>query len=150
VKVFRNFHINIAAQLLLSLFQSSERNSKMKTINASLPLPLLTLIFSFALSGCYTQLAFVDDENDSAYKPAQTIMYQPEVITVYVPVPYDPLPFPVYTPTPTAGSTSTITQPQSPPQIRDFGHQRSGQSDNTQTTSADSDKRTSGTTRGGR
>jgi hypothetical protein len=125
----------------------------MKTIKASLLLPLLTLIVSLGVSGCYTQLAFVDDEQSSTFEPSTTIIYQPEVITVYVPVTvpvYDPPPPPVYCPTPTAGSTSTMSEPQSQSQTRDSGYQRSGQSENTQTTSIASDRRTSGTTRSGR
>ncbi|MCX6121999.1 MAG: hypothetical protein NTX44_10320 [Ignavibacteriales bacterium] len=125
----------------------------MKTIKASLLLPLLTMLFSIALSGCYTQLAFVEDENYSAVEPSQTIIYQPEIVTVYVPTPvptYDPPPPTVYYPMPTAGSTSTMTAPQSQSQTRDSGYQRSGQSENTQTTSTVSDRRTSGTTRSGR
>jgi hypothetical protein len=149
-KIFWKFHLNIAAQLLLYLMLSSERNTKMKTIKASLLLPLLTLIVSLGVSGCYTQLAFVDDEQSSTFEPLTTIIYQPEVVTVYVPKPYYPQPVPVYDPIPTAGSTSTVSEPQSQSQTRDSGYQRSGQSENTQTTSTASDRRTSGTTRSGR
>jgi hypothetical protein len=151
VKIFSNILPNIAARLLLFILLSSERNIKMKTIKASLLLPLLTILFSLAISGCYTQLAFVYDKQYSTVVSSSTMNYQPEIVTVYVPVPiYDPPSPPVYYPVSTAGSTSTVIEPQSQSQTRDSGYQRSGQSENTQTTSSVSDRRTSGSTRSGR
>ncbi len=117
----------------------------MKTSKSSLLLPILAIIFSFTLSGCYTQLAFVDDEDNSTIEPSPIIIYQPEILPVYVPV-YDPL-TPIYNPLPSAVSSQPIKQSQS--QIRDTGYQRPSQSNNTQTTSSGSNIRTSGSRHGG-
>ena len=122
----------------------------MKTIKVSPLLPLLTILFSLALSGCYTQLAFVSNENDSAVEPSPTYIYQPEIVTVYVPLPYYPPPPPVIDPLPPAGHSPTVTEPPSQPQHRDSGYQRSGESESRQTTSSESDRRTGGSTRSGR
>jgi hypothetical protein len=121
----------------------------MKTIKASLLLPLLTFLFSLALSGCYTQLAFVDDEQYSAVEPSPIIV-NPPIIMPIVPEPIIDPPPPVYHPLPPAGSSPTVTEPQSQSRTRDFGYQRPGQIENTQTASLGSDTRTSGLTRGGR
>ena len=123
----------------------------MKTIKASLLLLLLTFLFSLTLNGCYTQLAFVNNEPDSAVEPSPTILYQPEIATVYVPVPiYDTPSSPAVYTLPTAGSSSTVTEPQSQSPTRDSGYRRSSQSGDTQTISSVSSTRTSGSTRGGR
>jgi hypothetical protein len=122
----------------------------MKTIKAFLLRPLLTIIFTFMLSSCYTQFAIVDDEDSAAVDSSPTIIYQPEIIPVYLPGPvYDPPP-PVYDPSPSTGSSSTVTQ--SPPQsrTRESGYQQTSQSDNAQTTSSGSNTRTSGAARSGR
>jgi hypothetical protein len=120
----------------------------MKTIKAFLLLPLLTFLMSLTLSGCYTQLAFVDDNQYSAVEPPPIIIYQP--LPVYLPVPYDPPPPPVFNPLPPAGSSPTMTVPSSSSQIRDKGYHRTDQSGSTQSTTSTSDNRTSGSTRGGR
>jgi hypothetical protein len=121
----------------------------MKTIKVSILMSLLTILFSLALSGCYTQLAFVNNVPDSAIEPSPTIIYQPEIATVYVPIPvYDTPSSPAFYTLPTAGSSSTVTESQS--QTRDSGYQRYSQSGNTQTISSVSNTRTSGSTRGGR
>jgi hypothetical protein len=123
----------------------------MKTIKALLLMSLITMSFSFGLNGCYTQLAFVNNDQDSAVEPSQTIIYQHEIVSVYVPMPaYNPQSSPVMNSLPTAGSSSTTTQSQSQPQTRESGYQRSDQSGITQTTSSISNTRTSGSTRGGR
>jgi hypothetical protein len=122
----------------------------MKTIKASLGLPLLTIFFSFTVSGCYTQLAFVNDEQYSVVEPSPTIIYQPEIVPVYIPVP-EPVPSPpVYEPLPSAGSSSSVTNSQSQPQRRESGYQRSGESENRPTASSISETRPSGPARGGR
>jgi len=123
----------------------------MKTIKSLLLVSLIILSFSLALSGCYTQLAFVNNEQDSAVEPSQTIINQPEIVTVYVPVPeYNPQSSPVFNSLPAAGSSATVNESQSQSRTRDSGYQRSDQSGNAQTTSSPSDTRTSGLTRGGR
>jgi hypothetical protein len=120
----------------------------MKSIKVSLILPLLTILISLMLNGCYTQLAFVDNENDSTIEPSPTYIYQPEIVPVYIPAPiYDPSP--IVTPIPPAGSYPTVTEPSSPPR-RDSGYQRSGESRNAQAAIQVSEARTSGSTRGGR
>jgi hypothetical protein len=133
----------------------------MKTFITSLLLPLFTMLFSFALNGCYTQLALVDDEQ---YTPVE----QPPII-IYIPVPYpgpDPGPHPhphPPAPLPPAEPSPTVPEPQSPNTKRDFGSERD-RSENSQTsgsvsgtresgsrgtqaTGSDSDTRTSGSTR---
>ena len=61
----------------------------MKTIKSLFGLSLILILFSFVLSGCYTQLALMNDEQDSAVAPIQDIPYQPGTITVIVPMPDD-------------------------------------------------------------
>ena len=123
----------------------------MKTIKSLLLVSLIILSFSLALSGCYTQLAFVNNEQDSAVEPSQTIINQPEIVTVYVPVPeYNPQSSPVFNSSPAAGSSSTVNASQSQSRNRESGYQRSDQSGDTQTASSLSNTRTSGLTRGGR
>jgi len=123
----------------------------MKTIKSLLIVSLITLSFSLALSGCYTQLAFVNNEQDSAVEPSQTIIYQPERVTMYVPVPeYNPQSSPVFNSLPTAGSSAAVNESQSQSRTRESGYQRSDQSENAQTTSSLTTTRTSGLTRGGR
>jgi hypothetical protein len=118
----------------------------MKTIKASLLMSLLTMSISLILSGCYTQLAFVNDEQASTTELSPIIIYQPEIVPVYVPV-YDPPPAPVYSPLPSAGSSSDRSVQQPPSRPRDTGYQRSGE---TQTTNSGSDIRTSGSKHSGR
>ena len=118
----------------------------MKTIKASFLTSLLSIFISFSLVGCYTQLAFVNDEQDSTIEPSPIIIYQTEILPVYVPV-YDPQPSPVYSPLPSAGSSSAGSVQQTPSRPRDTGYQRSGE---TQTTSSGSDSRSGGSKRGGR
>jgi hypothetical protein len=125
----------------------------MKTIKASLLSLLLTIFISLGLSGCYTQLALVDNEQDSAFEPLTTIINQPNIVTVYVPVSvlvYDPPSCDVFHSMPNAGSTSTVSESQPQPQTRNSGYQRADQSENTQTTNPISDRRASGSMRGGR
>ena len=123
----------------------------MKTIKSLLIVSLITLSFSLALSGCYTQLAFVNNEQDLAVEPSQTNIYQPEIVTVYVPVPeYNPQSSPVFNSLPTAGSSAAVNESQSQSRTRESGYQRSDQSENAQTTSSLTTTRTSGLTRGGR
>ena len=123
----------------------------MKTIKSLLLVSLIILSFSLALSGCYTQLAFVNNEQDSAVEPSQTIINQPEIVTVYVPVPeYNPQSSPVFNSLPTAGSSAAVNESQSQSRTRESGYQRSDQSENAQTTSSLTTTRTSGLTRGGR
>ena len=93
----------------------------------------------------------MNNEQDSAVEPSQTIINQPEIVTVYVPVPeYNPQSSPVFNSLPAAGSSATVNESQSQSRTRDSGYQRSDQSGNAQTTSSPSDTRTSGLTRGGR
>jgi hypothetical protein len=125
----------------------------MKPIKASLLLPLLTILFSLALSGCYTQLAFVDDEQYSANEPspyAPTIIIIPPTIPVCPPL-WNPQPSPsVINPLPPSGYSPIVTALPSQQQPRDFGNQRFNQSENTQTASPVSESRPSGSKRGGR
>jgi hypothetical protein len=123
----------------------------MKTIKSSLLLPLSILLFSFAFSGCYTQLAFVNDEQDSAVEYFPTIIHQTEIVTVYVPVHiYDPPSPSPYYPISSAGSISTVTESKSQSPTRDSGYQRSGESENRPAARPTSETRPSGPTRGGR
>ena len=121
----------------------------MKPIKAFLLSPLLTIIFSFALNGCYTQFAFVDDEQYSAAEPSLIIIYPPIIMPV-VPRPICDPPSPVFNPLPPTGYSPIVTEPQSPPRTRDSGYRRSGQSENPQTPSLVTEIRTSGPKRGGR
>lgn len=123
----------------------------MKTIKASLLLPLLTFLFSLALSGCYTQLAFLSEKEDSTGESTQVILNQHEDVSVYAPVPYyyQPSP-PAVNLLPTASSSSNGNVTQSQTQPRETGFQRSDQSGTTQSTNSTSNNRTSGSTRGGR
>ena len=136
----------------------------MKTINVFLLLPLLTIIFSFVLNGCYTQLAFVDDEQYAAVEQSPIIIIQPIIIPInprppiidpilpIEPGPINPPSPPVINPLPPAGIAITVTRPQlpTPIQIRKSGYKRSDLSENTQTTNPISDRRVSGPIRGGR
>jgi len=136
----------------------------MKPINVFIILSLLTIIFSFVLSGCYTQLAFVDDEQYAAVEPSPIIIIQPIIIPInprppiidpilpIEPSPIDPPSPPVINPLPPAGIAITVTQPQPPTpiQIRKSGYKRSDLSENIQPASPVSEKRISGTIRGGR
>jgi len=136
----------------------------MKTIDVFLILPLLTIIFSFVLNGCYTQLAFVDDEQYAAVEQSPIIIIQPIIIPInprppiidpilpIEPSPIDPPSPPVINPLPPTGIAITVTRPQSstPIQIRKLGYKRSDLSENTQTTNPISDRRVSGPSRGGR
>ncbi len=116
----------------------------MKTIKASLLLQLLTVFLLFTFSGCYTQLALVDKEN---YTPIET----PPPIIIYIPLPLPtPVPFfppPAPEPLPPASPSPVVTEPSPQPANRDFGSQRS---ENSQTPCSDSETRTSGSKRGGR
>jgi len=126
----------------------------MKTIKASLLLPLLTIAFSLSFSGCYTQLAIVDNEDYSSIEPTQIIILQPIIIVPAPPVwpnprpPIDPPFHPVYDPWPLAGSSSGVPDP--PSQRRESGLQRSDRSDEQPTGSSNSDRRPSDSKRGGR
>jgi hypothetical protein len=123
----------------------------MKTIKASLLIPLLTMLFSIVLSGCYTQLAFVNNEPDSVIEPSPTIIYQSEIAAVYVHAPVYDIPSPaVFNQLPAVGSSSSATESQSQFRTRDSGYQRPSQSENSQTTNSGYNTRTSGSTRGGR
>ena len=121
----------------------------MKPIEASLRYPLLTFLFSVSLNGCYTQLAFVDDEQYSSVEPSPIIIYAPIIMPMEPGPIIDPQP-PVYHPLPPAGSSQTVTAPHSPSPTRDSGYRRTNLSENTQTTNPISDRRVSGPTRGGR
>ena len=121
----------------------------MKTIKASLLFSMLTMFTSLVLSGCYTQLAFVDDEQDSAFEPSPIIINQPIIVIEPVHPIWDPIPYPV-NPGPPAGGVSAPTTPQPATPSRDFGYQRPSQSDNSQTTTSSSNSRPIGSTRGGR
>jgi hypothetical protein len=145
----RNFSQYCGTSLAL-LVLSSERDIKMKPNKASLLLPLLTILFSIALSGCYTQLAFVDNDPDSAIEALPTDIYQPKIIPVYVTTPYVTPPPAVIYQMPAAGFTSSVTEPQSQSRTRESGYQRSSQSAPPQTANPVSEIRTSGQTRGGR
>lgn len=119
----------------------------MKPNKASLLLPLLAILFLLTLNGCYTQLAYVARESGSTDESSTVIIYEPAT-TVYVPVTtYEPPPPPVFYSLPSAGSTSTISEPLSQPQTRNSGYQRSESSHDSQ---PDNNRRTSGSTRGGR
>jgi hypothetical protein len=121
----------------------------MKTIKASLLLSMVTLFTSLVFNGCYTQLAFVDDEQDSAFESSPIIINQPIIVIEPVQPIWDPIPHPVI-PAPPAGGVPAPTthQPSTPP--RDFGYQRPSQSDNSQATNSSSNSRPVGSTRGGR
>jgi hypothetical protein len=126
----------------------------MKTMRASLLLPLLTIAFSFSFSGCYTQLAIVDNEDYSSIEPTQIIITQP-IITVPAPPVWpifrptiDPPYHPVYDPGPPAGSSSGVTE--APSQRRESGYQHLDRSDEQPTGSSNSDRRPSDSKRGGR
>jgi len=123
----------------------------MKMIKAFLLMSLLTISFPLAFSGCYTQLAIVDNEQNSAVESSPSIIYQPEIATVYIPVPvYETQSSPAFYTLPAAGSSSTVTESHSQSQTRDSGYQRSSQAGNAQTANSVSNTRTSGSTRGGR
>jgi len=126
----------------------------MKTIKALLRLLLLTIIISFALSGCYTQLALVSDDSDETAASSQNVPYQPEIVTVIVPIIiHDPAFPPLNNPTPPAGTistsnskTSSPAQNQSLPPIRDSGYHRPDASGASQTTTSASQGRTGSST----
>lgn len=116
----------------------------MKTIKSSLLLPLLPVFLLLTFSGCYTQLALVDKEN---YTPIET----PPPIIIYIPIPL-PTPVPYYPPPtpeplPLVCPSPVVTEPSPQPIKRDFGPQRS---ENSQAPRSDSGTRTNGPTRGGR
>jgi hypothetical protein len=122
----------------------------MKTIKASLLLSLMTLFSSLILSGCYTQLAIVDDEQYSVFESSPIIINLPIIVTEpVIPIWGDPA-LPPVNPAPPAGGVSAPTthQPSTPP--RESGYQRPSQSENAQTTNSSSNSRPSGSTRGGR
>ena len=86
----------------------------MNTIKAFFLASLISVLFSVALSGCYTELACVNDEQESAVEPSQIVLYQPEIVSVFVPMPvFIQQPSPVYNVLPVAGSTSTAAPAQS-------------------------------------
>ena len=115
----------------------------MKTIKASLLLPLLTILILSAFSGCYTQFAIEDDDQYSTAESTPIIIYEPVIIPVYVPEPiYNPPSTPIYNPLPSAGSSQIVTEQQSPQETRDSGYRRSGESENRQTTNLGSQERT--------
>ncbi len=136
----------------------------MKPINVFIILSLLTIIFSFVLNGCYTQLAFVDDEQYAAVEPSPIIIIQPIIIPInprppiidpilpIEPSPIDPPSPPVINPLPPQGIAITVTQPQLPIpiQIRKSGYKRSDLSENIQPANPIPEKRISGSTRWGR
>ena len=114
----------------------------MKTIKASLLLPLLTILILSAFSGCYTRFAIEEDDQYSTAESTPIIIYEPVIIPVYVPEPiYNPPSTPIYNPLPSAGSSQIGTVQQSPQGIRDSGYRRSGESENRQTTNLGSQER---------
>lgn len=130
----------------------------MKPNRASLLLPLLTFLFSIALSGCYTQLAFVDDEQYTSVEliPPVIIIMPIEHPTPIGPVwpinpiPIDPPSSPIIYQLPQAGYSPVMTKAPEPPPKRVSGYQRPGQSENTPiTTVSNSDRRPTGLKRGG-
>jgi hypothetical protein len=122
----------------------------MKTNKASLLLPLLTIVYSLSLGGCYTQLAFVNDQQNAAAEPFPDppfiIIIQPILQPIIYPQPAPP----IMNPLPPVWHSPEITQTPPQQQPRDFGYQRPSQSDNNQTTIQASDPRPSGSIRGGR
>ena len=125
----------------------------MKTTKAFLPLPLLTFLISLTLSGCYTQLAFVDDDST----PSPIYIYQPIIMPVVPiqpispigPAPIEPISPPIINPLLPAGYSPTMSAPPPPPRIRETGYQRPDQSGTTQSTNSTSNNRPIGSTRGG-
>jgi hypothetical protein len=130
---------------------NARKGTTMKTIKAFALASIITVLFSAALSGCYTQLACVNDEQESAVEPPQIILYQPEIVSVFVPMPvFIQQPSPGYNVLPTAGATSTAAPAQSEFQPRTTGYQRPDPPATPQPANPVSDSRTSGSTRNSR
>jgi len=120
------------------------------------------MLFSLALNGCYTQLAFVDNEQYASAEPVPPVIIiipiehptPPPIIGRPVwpinPIPIDPPSRPIIHPLPIAGSSSVVTAPPPPPK-RGSGYQRPAQSENTPiTTVSNPERRPTGPNRGGR
>jgi len=133
----------------------------MKTNKASLLLPLLTIALLFVLSGCYTQMAIVDEDQYSAYEPTPIIIVHPPPIIIIEP-PYpvpQPSPGPIWNPPiddhrdrslPPAGSIQNDNAQNVQKPTRDSGIQRGERDETPPTPSRSDERRTSGPTRGGR
>ena len=112
---------------------------------------LLIVIFSFTFTGCYTQLAYLSEQEYSAVEPSPIILIQHEDVSIYTSVPYYPQqPAPPVILLPTAGSISTGTSSQTSSQARDTGYQRPDQSSSPQSANTATNSRPIGSTRGGR
>jgi hypothetical protein len=121
----------------------------MKTIKSSLFLLIMTLVSSIALSGCYTQLAYVADDPDSTVQSTSPAFDIDPIVVIVNPIIITPPP-PVFDPPPIAGSSSVTTETPSHSTVRESGYQRSSSSQNDQTVSSNSGTRTSGVRRSGR
>jgi len=151
----------------------------MNLIKHFLFLSILTAVCVLEWNGCYTQLATNSDNSEPVNNPPTTIIDQTPSATVIITEPMDdPIqeqyyPHP-WDPPPPAGSTSTVSGADSPPESphRQTGYQRSPSTDqnnsrqtdappsrtswspaptpSTPTPSSGSDIRTSGSTRGSR
>lgn len=136
----------------------------MKSTKSVIFLSMLTFLTSLFLSGCYTQLALVEDEPDSIVDPQPTVINQTSMV-VYVnePVYYSQ---PAFVPSslPIVVSSSPVPQTQSQTGTRESGYQRTVSSDQTRSSispastrsqevqmpRSDSSERTSGVRRSGR
>ena len=118
----------------------------MKKIKFSLFFSILTIFSLFAFNGCYTQLAYVDDEADSQVDHSSTITFQePLIVMVEQPIIIAPS-APVFFPSSTAASTTTTTatEAQSHSPVRESGYRRSTSSQDHQTVEANSGNHTTG------
>ena len=129
------------------LITSLERINPVKTFRLYLLGSVAVVFGSALLSGCYTQLALNNDDQEAVVDSESTGMVGDlptgttvEPIIVVVPPPYYPLPIPVVS-GPVAPPPAT--QPQQDQQVREIGNHRGPEA-------SGSNGRTSGPTRGGR
>ena len=116
----------------------------MKSIKIKYLLTLSTLLISFSLSGCYTQLAFVDDDKefDSGYY-LDASNYKP--VYTYVPVPvYEPPPAPIISVLPVVGTTKVVYNPPPAARTQEPTRERPMISRRSESTSSETSARTDG------
>ena len=131
----------------------------MKTINSSLIVPLLTILFPLTLNSCYTQCTFVYNEQYAPVDPApRVIIIAPvdplpmnhPIMPIIIPRPIEPPTLPVIRVPKAERSSPVIIQPASSP-ARNSEYQRSDRSDGmTKTTGSNPSRSPAGPVRSGR
>jgi hypothetical protein len=122
----------------------------MKTIKSSLLLSILTIFALLFFSGCYTQLAFVADEPDSAIDYPSTIAEQVPTTVIIDQTIFMIDRSPTSSPLPVASSTSITNETHASSPARESGYRRPSSSQDRQTVDSNSDTRTSGSQHGRR